>query len=80
VRAPEGAVYAIARTDFDQWNSKQKDGVTMYTLEEVAIILQAWDRDIGGMASHKRAFPDSRLSVAKFAKPVPPIEDDDIPF
>jgi hypothetical protein len=80
VRAPEGAVYAIARTDFDQWNSKQKDGVTMYTLQEVALILEAWDRDIGGMASHKRAFPDSRLSVAKFAKPVPPIEDDDIPF
>lgn len=76
VRAPEGQVYAIARTDFDQWNSEKKDGVTMYTLEEVAIILQAWDREVG-TSSIKQEFPDSRLTKAQFS---PAIEDEDIPF
>lgn len=76
VRAPGGQVYAIARTDFDQWSSEQKDGVTMYTLEEVALIMEAWDRDVG-MGNMKQEFPGSRLTKAAFS---PAIENEDVPF
>jgi hypothetical protein len=76
VRAPGGQVYAIARTDFDQWSSEQKDGVTMYTLEEVALIMEAWDKHVG-MASMKQEFPGSRLTRAEFS---PSIEIKDVPF
>jgi len=69
-------VYAIARTDFDQWSAEQKDGVVMYTLAEVAVILEAWDKQLAA-SELKKAFPDARLEKAKMA---PPIEDDDIPF
>jgi len=77
VRAPGGKVYAIARTDFDQWSAEQKDGVAMYTLAEVALILEAWDRDVG-TSMLKEEFPDARLTKAQM-KPGA-IEFDDIPF
>ena len=77
VRAPGGKVYAIARTDFDQWSAEQKDGVAMYTLAEVALILEAWDRDVG-TSMLKEELPDARLTKAQM-KPGS-IEFDDIPF
>lgn len=76
VRGNGGQVYAIARTDFDQWSADQKDGVVMYTLDEIAVILEAWDAQLKA-SELKKAFPDSRLTKATM---VPPIEDDDIPF
>lgn len=76
VRGASGNVYAIARTDFDQWNSEQRDGVTMYTLEEVAVILDAWEKETN-TSPFKQEFPDSRLTKAHFS---PSIDLDDIPF
>jgi len=63
VRAPGGQVYAIARTDIDQRNAAQKDGVACYTLAEVARILEAWDQD-NQVSILKAQFPDARLVQA----------------
>ena len=76
VRGASGNVYAIARRDFDQWSSEQRDGVTMYTLEEVAVILDAWEKETN-TSPFKQEFPDSRLTKAQFS---PAIDSDDIPF
>lgn len=76
VQAPNGTVYAIARTDIDQRNAEQKDGVATYTLAEVAKILQAWDED-GQVSIIKAQFPDARIVKAGFTKPavIDPLDD-----
>jgi hypothetical protein len=76
VQAPNGTVYAIVRTDIDQRNAEQKDGVATYTLAEVAKILQAWDED-GQVSILKAQFPDARVVKAGFVKPAAIAKVDD---
>lgn len=68
VQAPNGRVYAIVKSDVDQRNAEQKDGVATFTLAELAHILQAWEQD--GMVSQLKVdFPDARVVKAGFVKP-----------
>ena len=75
VRAPNGTVYAIARTDHDQRNRAMKEGVACWTLAEVAKVLQAWDED-GQVSIIKAQFPDARLVKAgRMPRSIDPLDD-----
>jgi hypothetical protein len=76
LKTPKGRVIAIARTDVDQANAHAGDGVAVFTLAEVAQIIEAWDKD-GSIGDMRAEFPDSRLVGIH----MPGDKDfDDVPF
>lgn len=67
VQAANGTIYAIVRGDVDRRNGACREGVAVYTLAEVAKILQAWDED-GQVSILKAQFPDATLVKAGFTR------------
>lgn len=63
VQSDNGTIYAIVRGDVDRRNGACREGVAVYTLAEVAKILQAWDED-GQVSILKAEFPDATLVKA----------------
>jgi hypothetical protein len=63
VQSENGTIYAIVRGDVDRRNGACRQGVAVYTLAEVAKILQAWDED-GQVSILKAEFPDATLVKA----------------